>query len=270
LHAWSYILGASTPMIVYFGFYLSLVLLFYEKWGIRSGKPKLTHLFPLILAASPELFSHSTIAYTNLPYTIFFFFSIYFLIDKKNYSPTISTLMLLSSFFTRSLEPFWLITISVMLYQMVKRKSVIKSSVLIALFFLSRYLWTSYAVVDLTNKRLVSISLGSILANFNLKELFQIELFLVKNYLTYIKIPTLLAALAAFLTIRERKRIRPAWLIIFTLGTAILLGGGYIFAQKYTVWSSIGPSAARMMLSFTPLLMYFAFTHLADYLNEKK
>lgn len=269
LHAWGYNLGASTPMMIYFGFYSSLVLLFIDKWGRKGDKFSLKNLFPVILACSSVLFSHATIAYSNLPYTVFFFCSIFFLLDEDHYSPFISTIMLTSSYLTRSLEPFWVITLALMLYTMAKRKKIFQAIFYSLIFLLFRHLWLNYAVVDLTNVRLNNISIYSILSKFNLKEFIQIEIFLFNNYITYIKIPSLLSILSLYILIKEKISLSLEWILVGLISGAILFGGGYIFAEKYTIWSSIGPSASRMMTPFIPLLLYFSFIYLSEYLDDK-
>jgi hypothetical protein len=72
LHSLVYIFGGKNPQYIYPLYYISLLFVFYFRL-LKSTNRKAGLFTTLILASNPVFFMHSTFAYTNLPYAIYFF-----------------------------------------------------------------------------------------------------------------------------------------------------------------------------------------------------
>ena len=123
-HTIVYLCGGAYPQFLYSLFYLSLGLFFYGSLREFTSR-KISMFFTLMLFITQPIFYHSLISLTNLPYTVYLFFAaIYiYLWDKKRERGylILSALFTGLSTWTRSVEPFWmgllLIVVLVSLYR---------------------------------------------------------------------------------------------------------------------------------------------------------
>src|SRR6185312_4256243 len=79
-HSINYILRQNNPMLLYSAFYIVLLIIFYSRLRIRVNE--LTSLlFTLFLAVVYLIFYHSTIAYSNLSFSVSFSLGIIYIAD---------------------------------------------------------------------------------------------------------------------------------------------------------------------------------------------
>lgn len=79
-HTLFYLFGSKNPQWLYSAFYLSLLAFFFERARRLVGNTK-SAILTALFATTPIIFYFSTIAYTNLPYTLYIFASFVFVID---------------------------------------------------------------------------------------------------------------------------------------------------------------------------------------------
>lgn len=254
LHAWSYLWGLSTPMIIYGGFYTALVLIIWDELVERKLTKSIMQILPAVVASTPLLFSHASIAYTNLPYTAYYLAAVALAwrgIGMKNSALLgISAVMTISSILTRLNEPFFLaVLVPVVLYSLWYRMWII--GILYAgTVLLIRQLWTNYAVFD---DALSPTALPEILRKFNLPFFIEVEKFLLENYIKAVKIPVFVAGGITVLGLLTKFKPPIYWLIFWVVNLGLLTIGGYFLANRFSFWQDIGGSAERMMIAFIPI-----------------
>jgi len=137
-HTIVYLSGGNNPQFIYSLFYLSLGLTFYGSLREFIDR-RLSLTFTMLLLVTPIIFGHSIIAYTNLPFTVYFGLGTLFYyigLMKKNSGLTVLAWSLVGlSIWTRSIEPFWLgmvfIAFATMLFQ---KKFIALLKIILALF----------------------------------------------------------------------------------------------------------------------------------------
>ena len=272
-HYWVYLSGFKTPMIVYFLFYLSLISVCYHQFSQYLSQ-KNTIIFTLLVALSPPLYEHSTTAYTNLPYSIYLVLgSIYLIngiVDRQRDSILISALLLGISTWTRSVEPFWILPVPLLLIDFVKYRNA-KTFILWILIFSSfllpwKYFQTHFTNADPSSKLISESSLFvNIINNLNIKQTLTVVNYLwqyIVMYYPHFFVIFVLILINSF-TIKNKKL---NYILIIIIGALLFLfGGTFIFSITQTYWQSIPGSVQRMMM-FWPVLIIFT----ASYLFNKR
>ena len=271
-HAWVYSFGATTPIPIYAGFYLCLILLFISPiikdktyFGVKRSKVDLSIIscIPILVALTPEILSHSTMAYTNLPYTTYFLASLIPLLSivksgeegAQTNQFMLSALMLTSAILTRFTEPFYLSILIVAVYIAVKSKNILWSIIYPLAIYLTRKLWMAYVVFG---DELSIKVIPSVISNFKLSFFYQVEKFLLEHYLVNITIPLFIMLIFLVYYWLKTKKIDILFILFWGINLGILFLGGYFFAARMDIWKDIGGSAERMVIVFIPIFYYWA------------
>jgi hypothetical protein len=280
LHAISYLSYFSNPHFVYSLIYIFFVVAFYFLVEKFAGK-KLSLLFSLILASNPQVYSHSMIAYTNLPYVVFITLGLFYLFswDKFNNSEIfLSAFLVGMSGWVRTDDPFWMIAIIIfLLITIVRKRSVFYVPIYGLVVMLPRTVWSSFYKYEAA--RTVVSNLASVGGNDALQE-FKLHFFsrfvevLKYFWVNVIEINFILIVFFAVVAITyfvKYKKTFNALLPILTiiLSFAVIFGGIYITSFTYTKWEQVGNSVQRMCMFFVPLILYTTARLLHDVFDEK-
>ena len=146
-HTWVYVGGLNNPMFMYtflYGAFLTCIYFSLRKFLARAES--LTWVF--VVSSLPLIYDHSTIAYTNLPYSIFLIMAIFYfhryIKNKKAGLAIVSSLLLSISAWTRYTEPFWIgILLFVTLYLLFNKK-IINLITYLTIFFVSKFAWLNF------------------------------------------------------------------------------------------------------------------------------
>lgn len=270
LHGIAYLLNFESAKLFYNVLFLGFALTFFSLLKKRVSTIKA--LFGVfLLTIAPLSSGHILVAYTNLPYSIFFTLGILYtwewLANKNKTSIAFAFLYFSSSLWIRQAEPFWIIPILLICFDQYKSKnwSNLKYILFGILIFIGFY---SYWPVYVTSLQLppatnTSINDGVVheVAQINYKTISD-NLFLVISHLfTYILKPLItLIVPVIFITLYDKKlkknSIFHTQLITFGLFLTIVAGGTFIFSFTYATWNQIGGSLTRMIMFFEPLLIF--------------
>ena len=271
LHASVYVLGGTSPMLIYVSLYLALA----AGMTMVSTNPLVQSVAVVLTVFNPVLFNHATIAYTNLIYANLLLYSVIFIqkaISKNNaVFYWLSVAFLIFSSFTRLSDPLYFANIGLMIYYSYKYRKYMPGLLGIVIFFGLRKFWSDFTLASFSgqNSTVVTVTPSVILEHLNIRDLASRMSFLISNYLIYLKIPVAISAGLAVLGWIQTRKIDIVWLI-YTLVTAfILIVGGYYFTLEFTFWKDIGPSASRMVI---PLICIMNFLGIQIYaqLSEKR
>lgn len=280
-HTWFYLLGYTSPKIMYFILYVCGSVIFY--FSLRRRLSEVFSLFFTVLfAAALPIFNHSQISYTNLPYTLYLSAAYFYLYDWLKSGKTafayVSALMASLSIWVRYQEPFWIpLLLAIVVTGLAgKRWIMVIFSIFIAVGIFSS--WTVF----------VNLKLGSanILVNRNLGLLTviltNIEPWRMKDILAYIwryiVSPHLILFIIYFLSVPLlQKRHFPEKIagLIIAADLLMILAGTLVLSVERSSWSQIGNSAERMSMFLIPYILFYVAIVLADeaktlMINRKK
>ncbi len=264
-HTVGYFIHDSQVMVVYSFFYIALILIFL---GNIVRKASLTAGFFLtfLLASNTTLFYHSTIAYTNLPYSVylialFFMLERYIQTQRKEYF-IIAIVFSLFGIVVRSMEPFYLVIASLLLIETFKnRRYIWDFIILLASSYAFKKIVMAHFGRDLffVSKQLVkssNLSVTKIINSlFDINKLSEILIYVyhaMVNYHLYI----LLFVICSIIFAKSFKKNFSTGAVII-LSILILLPGTFILSLSYDGWNKIPDSANRLMIFLYPLILYF-------------
>lgn len=265
LHTLVYVDGLMNPMFLYTLLYAAFLVCFY--FSLRKFVSRPGSLFwTLVTATIPLIFEHSTIAYTNLPYTIFIVLAmIYFYrytINRNIGLIIISSILLSICSWVRYTEPFWmgLVFISV-IYTLIKRKFYHLLAYLM-IFFASKYIWQGYlSSIQFGSNSLESAiptAIETVFKQLNFSQLYATSTFLYKNILSsWIELFIIFIVISIYNFIKGLSRRHNIFALMVFVQVGILVGGIYIFSMIFPGWSDIPDSALRMSMFFPPLFIYY-------------
>lgn len=154
-HAWIYLVGGSTPHLIYWLYYVGLLVAVYV--GLRRElRPAASLATAAALATTPALFVHSTLAFANLPFGYYFSVaSIYLYLwrrDRRSSDLVLSGILYgLSSWTRPGSEPFVAGALLVLLATTSGGRSRIGAPGQLLALYLSFYLpWKLYQRLALT------------------------------------------------------------------------------------------------------------------------
>lgn len=275
-HTWIYVNGLNNPMFIYSLIYMSFIIVFY--YSLRSFSGRATSLFwTSVVTSLPLIYGHSTIAYTNLSYSVFFVLaSIYLYKYSLSFSRgelITSSILLSLSIWTRYSEPFWIGSIIVaILFTLLKRKY-LDLLIYLIIIFGSRYLWIEYlSAMNLgigSDSRYMTNSILMAMRVFDFGHIVEVINFFYKNIITSWSL--LFSSFAVVLLMSWLKDFRSilfdGYVIQVMLYLAILVLGTYVFAATFVGWQEIPDSAVRMAMFFPPMFIYFIAININK--NEK-
>ena len=263
-HTWVYFLNGKQPEFIYTLFLFSFIAMIYG--SLREYTTRIISLVAvLIIATTPDILTHSTFSYTNLPYTVYFVMGtiyLYIWMTKGKWGYLfLSALMLGLSTWTRSSEPFWIINMIILIIFSLYKRKIWQPLLFAFLFFSIRQPWVIFENSKLTWDTTVSSKIfegiSVILHQFNFNHALLIFRFVFDNLFAHQIIYWL-----GFLTILvwernfypKRKKV---WLSGMIIGFALLvIVGTYVFSLTFADWK-IGGSLARMSMFFPPLIVFY-------------
>ncbi len=260
-HTVIYLIGFSNPHFLYSLFYGTFLVIFY--YSLRKVTSRTISLFfTFVLAVSTTIYSHSTLAYTNLPYTIYYslgLINVYLWLKTKDVGClAVSALLIGLSSWVRSSEPFWIAPVMLILYSSFVTKKWKEWFFYITTVILFKFPWNAYLSskfpTELSGSWVLqqAINLDLIVFRFIEVLVYFYKNVLVKDVLIY-----LILFLSLFLIKGQNKPTKFfAFTIIFNLLT--VFGGIYIYSFVYTKWVVVGDSVSRMSMIFAPLVIYLS------------
>lgn len=265
-HAFMYLLGFGSPMLLYGFIFVSFITLFYTLLKSRVGE-SLALVGSLLLILAPHLFWHAQIAYTNLAYTSYLSLGALFLVNY--YSNKNSLYAILGMFLTgvsvwvRSTEPFWLGNLILFLFTTLASFRLLDTLSGLLIFYPLEQLWKRYvtAMFHPLGSTLSQIqgsvqTVATAVTSPNYYQLITESLLFYTSSVLRPYAPVLLlffVSLVIQVTKRKFNFLLPA-LIIFDLTIALV--GTYTFAITQSYWREIPGSLERMMMFISPLIIY--------------
>jgi len=271
-HALVYIMGGENPQFIYSLMYTAFLVFVYFAFKKITSK-KISLLAVLIIGVSRSFLYHSTIAYTNLPYSIYFVISTIFLwqfweTGRKGYL-YFGTIFLGLSTWVRSVEPFWAVNLGLLFLYLVPRKKITLLISNLIIFFAIRQLWIKYYLGMLKNVDDPAMVQTHFRIDFS--NLFKATWFFVDQVI-WVKewfLVFLIFGLALFLGRNSLKRYWYVPLTIF-LYLIVFWGGIYYYSLNYSWWDKIGGSINRLSFFLIPLLLYSSIKLAFNIKNLKK
>ncbi len=265
VQAFVYLMKSANSQFLYSFVYLSLLVVFYFRLKVFT-KRTIALLFTLIVALTPAIFQHSTIAYTNLLYATYFFIStVYMFMYAKEGN---IRYLIISAFinglttWTRSYDPFWMTNIVFLILLFFSNRELrrIKDFIIYLIVFIPiQQLWALY-LTNVLHKTYSSI--GLILRSYSLFRIDINQIIAVTKYLLdHIVFPWgLVFFLFVFLLFKEHKSYFSKPKIYFIgltlINILVLVGGTYYYSMADPAWVEIGDSAKRMSMVFIPLFLF--------------
>ena len=274
-HTLVYIFGGKNPQFIYSLLYISFLFAFYgalRKFVTRE----ISLIATALLASTPVIFEHSTVAYTNLPYAIFIslgtiYLYIWMAKERKNGYLILAALMTGLSTWSRSAEPFWaanlFMVISYSLYRYWKHRDSILSPIWYSIvFFPMKEVWNkiNYEVQTGTVKTISLI--GSELGGYGVAffgtridfvRMLEVIAYVYKNIVSTWYPVAILFLLCLVFGLKNLKKNNSIFLIFIFLHFGLLVYGTYLFSFSYPYWVSIPDSARRLAMFFLPLMIYY-------------
>jgi hypothetical protein len=262
-HLFVYQTGILNPKFIYSLFYLSFVTIFNFSLRRHVSENKAI-LFTIILSLVPEILTHSTMAYTNLPYTVYLCSGTFYLYDwiknKKQSSLLLSAILVGLSSWVRIAEPFWLIPLFVVFVVAIKNKKwkeIIYYPAIILLFYLPWKTLTNHIYGIITP---VSGGAGlnylSILKSINLERTLLVTNYLYTNVFSTWGLIFLLFIFALVRVVVNLKKSNKTFLYIALLFFAFLFIGTLFFSVSYPNWQDIPDSVRRMSIFLIPMTIF--------------
>lgn len=286
-HFWIYLLDIQNPMFIYSFFYFSLSICFYKTLR-RFCSCTISLIFLFLLDINTLLFQHSILAYTNLPYTIYFSLGVIyiyqFVLQKRfNFAGLILSALLIGlSSWTRYTEPFWLLPIIIIIPLAFQYKKYLFPVVYGLVIYTFRYPWSLFlksnfyevtSVENSTNNILVEIN--KMIAGINIHSLSELTNYIVKNSITQNILLWMAFLLSALLVYRINEKNRPNQIIPLFIICGIMfmiIAGAYLYylTGVYGDWIQLGDSISRISMVFVPLMLFFIGINLAYFLKSNK
>ena len=264
-HTIVYLFGGSNPQFIYTFYFMSFALIIYSV--VRKESPRLVGLLAaLLLVINPRLFGHSTIAYTNLPYTVFYVVGIIYLYqaivrDRHDYL-LMSSLLIGLSTWARAVEPLWITEILIVLIYSIYKRSFYPLLIFLLPILMIRQPWNIfqarlYGGVYSTSGQFSLI--GKILEQgIDFRRILDVSVYIYKNVITSWGPIFALFLIAIFFDLKSKlnKKNVKLLLIIFANFLTILIGT-YFFSVRFNEWKDIPDSAVRITMFFPPLMIYY-------------
>ncbi len=269
-HTVVYLAGGAYPQFLYSVFYFSLGIGFYGLLREFISR-KLSLFFTLILLLVEPIFYHSLFSYTNLTYMVYVGLGtiLIYLWDRKALRSqknhfgylVLSGLLIGLSAWVRSVEPFWMAAILVVLIISIFRKRFWSP----AAYFLTVIPFTQFWKLFQSSVAGGQVSVAgqadhyskiwaSLIDFTNWAKIF--EYFYKHVFVSWgpIFILFIFAIISAFIL----KKIKDYFLIFFItlIFIAVLIGGIFIFSVNHDYWYRIGDATERLSMLFYPLFIY--------------
>ncbi len=272
-HTWVYLLGGSTPLFIYSFLYISFVFLFYSTLREFTNRP-IALVGTVVLALVPSTYSHASISYTNLPYTVYLIAGFLYLYrwyktSKSGYALLAGVMTGLSAW-SRSVEPFWLVNLVFAVFFSVRNRDFRGLGLYILSFFALQQPWRLF-------QSAMSNRAGTIEQIYYASRSFftyQPSILKIKEVVAYIFNSTVTKWIYLFLAFlgfsvvgyKGNKKVdRHLFLFLFIIAhLATLAIGIYIFSISNPKWKEIPDSARRMSMFFPAMFIFFIFLRISE------
>jgi len=271
IHTIIYLTSNLNPQFVYSIYLFSFSAIFYPFLKERT-KANVAFFATLVLVTIPEIFEHSTLAYTNLPYTVLYVSGMIYLffgfLKNDDGHLVISSLLVALSTWVRSDLPFWLTGILFALYYSFKNKRIKPFLFYLIPFALIQQTWNRFASTLYGNGYSTSGQLSeasmSLLKNLDLGRLFEISNYIYINVISTWGALLVLFVICAIVNILKNRNNTLIFLAIIIVNMLGLFVGTYVFSFKVVEWKEIADSAARMAMFFPPMMIFYSSMVISD------
>jgi 4-amino-4-deoxy-L-arabinose transferase-like glycosyltransferase len=252
----------GNPLFIYTLIYASFIVAFYFSLK-RITNNRIALIFTFIIAFTFEIFDHSLLSYTNLPYSAFlllgYLYFINYVKDTKLSSLILASLLIGLSGWIRSSDPFWIPALLLMIYESIKNKKFNHLAMFIAIILTIRLPW-NYFVSEISKGYSVTSS-----NNFNLIFTTSISKYIDRLFLVipYVWINVIKPQLSVYLMfvltllmyIPKPSRVLTITRLLILINLCVIIGGVYFYSIVYEKWQVIGNSVTRMSIFMTPLIL---------------
>jgi hypothetical protein len=276
IHTFLYLFNFNNPVFIYTILYVSLIILSYFVLSRISGNMLLSLTFSLLISIHLLIFVHSTMSYTNLPFTVFltsgFMYLVYYFYENITDTKTffLGILLIALSGWVRVVEPFWLLSIPFLILLLVYTKKVFYFFITAIVLYVPRFLWfkflSGYKFIGVGYDIKSAVSIESVILNITKFDHIKIMEYFYKNMLSPYNILLIVFTISlgllvyiiftkklVDLKIREFVALLlPSALVL--LSVLIMLLGLYVFVFNFGNQAyDIADSATR---STMPLLLF--------------
>lgn len=261
-NAYFYFFGYANPMAFYGANFLFFAIIFYSRLRSKLGFVAAAFFTALISYTFP-IFSHSLIAYANLPYTTFlvagYLYLFTWVTEGKSNWFWIGCLLLGISIWNRDAEPFWVSALLLVAIQSYRLKNFKFIGYFIAnvVFFMAPWAWYKGLVVpDTTSTH--ALSLTHSILTLTSKHLVNMVVYLFRYFVEPYMLMHAIFIISLIIFIQNRNyKAWPVLVVIVSNYLIVLAGTGYL-SLTYSKWLNVGGSLERMVLFFIPLSIFFA------------
>lgn len=265
-HTISYAIQDKHTSIIYSFFYLSLIILFYSSVS-RIASRSTTLTFTFLLATNFTIFSHSLLAYTNVPYAVYIFAS-FLILEKFVRSSNINyfwvgTFLSATTVLVRATDPFPFLFLVLFIIAAFEKKIFIKYTLIFAItIWLVRVFAYSHLKNDVAYLQATIVHQTNPIALNTLKSLIDPNKYReVLDYI-YIALDKYYLHLGLFgltLIFSTKKFIQKnlALILFIILSLLILIPGTLMLSTVYEGWNRVPDSLHRLVFFLYPLIFYY-------------
>jgi len=270
-HLYGYVFDSHSPKLFYSLLYLSGILIFYSLL-LKVTSNLISTLGATTLGLYPLIVQHSYMAYTNLAHSFFVGFAFLYLFEwwrsGSNRNLFLSSFFIMASSWTRSVEPFFMVYLGILLIMIVQKHRRVRFLISILPVLILRQLWEYYRTIRLESGSanvalevagLTNSTLDLMKTIANPEHLSIVWNFFIENAILPHK-SLLLAIFFAtlhFIIVRSRSGYM-LMLINGSLALFIFLGT-LQFSLVYQNWINIPGSLTKVSMTMIPVLIYYVF-----------
>jgi hypothetical protein len=272
-HTIVYLFEGKNPQFIYPLYFLSFAFIFFSLLR-RESTRFIALLGTLILVTNPRLFTHSTIAYTNLPYTVFYVVGTIYLyiaiVRNKTQYLFMSALLIGLGTWARSAEPLWLTEILIVIIYALHKKSIYPALIFILPFFIIQQPWNIFQArlygETLSTAGQLSLISKILSTGVDIKRILEVTLYVTRNIVGSWGPILAIFLIVVFFDIKSQFKKKSLIMLLIILANFIAVYvGTYLFSIKYEEWIDIPDSAIRMSMFFPPLMIYYISLALRNY-----
>lgn len=262
IHAITYQIDFTSPMFFYSLFFISFSIVFYT-YARKYNTKEFSLILTLMFVTSSQFLDHSRMAYTNMPYALylclFFIFFMEWINKQQDSQLVLAFLSLCAAIWTRNSEPFWIISIPLLIL-MSTRKNFVKICLVVILLLIFRLPWENFQHHILTTTSYVSTTiplqegLKLITPAYLIKLAGYIFQYFIQPY-AFIHIGFASTVIYKILTKPSKDEI--LHIIGISLLYMLTIAGTFYLSLTYPKWIRVGGSLERMSMLFIPTILYF-------------
>ncbi len=264
-HTFIFIFGGTNPQFTYSIYYMVFICIFFSQ--IKSDVGRLAAFISvLFLVTNPDIFQHSIISYTNLPYTVFYVVGVLYLYkaltSNRNNLIALSSILIGLSTWARSDEPFWLTGSLLILIYSIYKKSLLPIILYSPIFLLIQRPWMTF-VTNIFGQALsttgqINLVGNALTSGIDIQRVGNILIYLYKNVVQSWGLICMPFLIAVAINIKSGfNKNHTLLLIIIIINLLGLIAGAYVFSLNVPEWKDIPDSASRLAMFFPSLMIYY-------------